>query len=136
MKRQNILRICALLLAACIAAFAQSDQVHVASPDGQLEFRLFIITPHDGAYLRLAYQVSFRGKLLIDTSPLGIALRDQVPLLGENVGLVTSKGESVDETYRLPLGKRRSVRNHYNSLVAQYILAAAPPTPAEPVVIE
>ncbi len=93
-----------------MAAFAQSDQVRLASPDGQVEFRLFIITPRDGSYLRLAYQVSFHGKLLIDTSALGVALRDQAPLLGENVGLVSAKEESLD-----------APGNHCHSVVVQYI---------------
>ncbi len=125
MKRRNILPnnlpIFALLLAACVTAFAQTDPLHVASPDGQLVMRLFIMTPQDSRLVRLAYQVSYRGKLLIDTSLLGIAIHDQEPFLGENVGLVTSKAESVDEIYRLPLGKRQGIRNHYNSLIAQYI---------------
>ena len=125
MKRRNILPnsfpVFALLLAACVTAFAQTDPLHVASPDGQLVMRLFIMTPQDSRLVRLAYQVSYRGKLLIDTSLLGIAIHDQEPFLGENVGLVTSKAESVDEIYRLPLGKRQGIRNHYNSLIAQYI---------------
>jgi alpha-glucosidase len=124
-KRRNLLPnnlpVCALLLAACITAFAQTDPVHVASPDGQLVMRLFIMTPQDSRLVRLAYQVSFHGKLLIDTSLLGIAIHDQEPFLGENVGLVTSKTESVDEIYKLPLGKRQGIRNRYNSLIAQYI---------------
>ena len=61
------------------------------------------------------------GSLCIDTSLLGIAIHDQEPILGEKVGLVTATPETVDETYALPLGKHRSVRNHYNSLIAQYL---------------
>ena len=125
MKRRNILPsnlpIFALLLAACVAAFAQTDPLHVTSPDGQLVMRLFIMTPQDSRLVRLAYQISYRGKLLMDTSLLGIAIHDQEPFLGENVGLVTSKAESVDDIYRLPLGKRQGIRNRYNSLIAQYI---------------
>jgi len=124
-KRRNILPsnlpIFALLLAACVAAFAQTDPLHVTSPDGQLVMRLFIMTPQDSRLVRLAYQISYRGKLLMDTSLLGIAIHDQEPFLGENVGLVTSKAESVDDIYRLPLGKRQGIRNRYNSLIAQYI---------------
>src|SRR5579862_7126531 len=81
------------LLVAGSAAFAQTDPLHVASPDGQLMMRLFIMTPQDSRLVRLAYQVTFHGKLLIDTSLLGIALSNQEPFLGENVGLVTSKEE-------------------------------------------
>ena len=91
----------------------------MASPDGQLVMRLFIVSPKDSILIRLAYSVSFRGKPLIDTSLLGIALHDVDVLLGETVGLVTSKAESVDETYTAPL--EPGIRNHYNSLIAQYI---------------
>jgi len=97
-------------LAAASAAFAQTDPVQVASPDGQLVMRLFIVSPKDSILIRLAYSVSFRGKPLIDTSLLGIALHDVDVLLGETVGLVTSKTESVNEP-----------GNRYNSLIAQYI---------------
>ena len=107
--RRRIL-ILALLCLAASAAFAQTDPVQVASPDGQLVMRLFIVSPKDSILIRLAYSVSFRGKPLIDTSLLGITLHDVDVLLGETVGLVTSKEESVETpTY------------HYNSLIAQYL---------------
>jgi alpha-glucosidase len=93
-----------------VTALAQTDPVQVASPDGQLVMRLFIITPEGSRLVRLAYQVSFRGKLLMDTSLLGISLSNQEPILSENVGLVSAKTESVG-----------SARDRYNSMIAQYI---------------
>jgi len=121
--RPRILSLALVWLAVAAAAFAETDSVQVASPDGQLVMRLFIVTPPDSRLVRLAYQVAFHQKLLMDTSLLGIAIHDQEPILGENVGLVTSKEESVDETYTVPSdkGDKRRVRNHYNSLIAQYI---------------
>lgn len=109
MRRRHILPICALLLAAT-AAFAETDPVHLASPDGQIELRLFIVTPQDSRLVRLAYAVTFHGKLLMDASLLGIALQNQEPLLGETVGLVSSKEQSVNED-----------GNRYNSVIAQYL---------------
>src|ERR1700674_4861444 len=117
-KRRGFRSLASLLLAAA-AALAETDRVHVTSPDGQIELHLFIITPTDSRLVRLAYAVTFHGKLLLDTSLLGIAIHDQEPILGETVGLSTSKTGSVDETYTAPLGKRRTVRNRYNSLTAQ-----------------
>jgi len=99
-----------LCLAAVTAVFAETDTVSVASPDGQLVLRLFIVSPKDAILVRLAYSVSYRGKLLMDTSLLGIALHDQEVFLGETVGLVSAKQESV-----------ATLGNHYNSLIAQYI---------------
>ena len=106
MTRRHILPICALLLAAAAAVFAETDTVSLASPDGQLVLRLFVVSPKDSILVRLAYSVTFRGKLLMDTSLLGIAIHDQEVFLGETVGLINAKQESVD---------------HYNSLIAQYI---------------
>ena len=99
-----------LLLAAATAVFAETDPVSLASPDGQIQMRLFIITPEGSRLVRLAYQVSFHGKLLMDTSLLGIALSNQEPILSENVGLISTKFAEINEG-----------RNHYNSLIAQYI---------------
>jgi len=106
MTRRHILPICALLLAAAAAVFAETDTVSLASPDGQLVLRLFIVSPKDSILVRLAYSVTFHGKLLMDTSLLGIAIHDQEVFLGETVGLISAKEESAD---------------HYNSLIAQYI---------------
>ena len=106
MTRRHILPICALLLAAAAAVFAETDTVSLASPDGQLVLRLFVVSPKDSILVRLAYSVTFHGKLLMDTSLLGIAIHDQEVFLGETVGLISAKQESVD---------------HYNSMIAQYI---------------
>ncbi len=119
--RRRILSLALVWLAVAAAAFAETDSVQVASPDGQLVMRLFIVTPRDSLLVRLAYQVAFQGKPLIDTSLLGIAIHDQEPFLGENVGLVTAKTEPVDDIYTVPLSNHRSVRNRYNSLIAQYL---------------
>jgi hypothetical protein len=91
--RRRILTLALVLLAATAAAFAETDPVSLVSPDG---------------------------KLLLDTSLLGIALQDQEPILGETVGLSAANAESIDETYTQPGPQRRNIRNHYNSLIAQY----------------
>src|ERR1700688_4060417 len=106
----------ALFLATTLCAFAQGDLVGVTSPNGQIEFRLFMLPQEDpGEHPRLAYEVSFRGKPLMDTSYLGLNIRDQ-PVLGVNLDIVTSKKQSIDETYTVPAGKTKIIRNRYNSL--------------------
>jgi alpha-glucosidase len=80
-----------LLLLAASCALAQ-DSVHVVSPNGLIEFRLgVILPPAPGSFLRLGYQVSFKGKPLLDVSYLGLLIHNQEPLLGENLGLSASK---------------------------------------------
>ena len=98
-------RLALLGVAAGALAFGQTDLLRLASPGGQIEFQIFAAQQADtGAWLRLAYRVSFHGKPLIDQSYLGLEIHDQ-PILGENYGLSFSKRESIKT---------------YNSLVAEY----------------
>lgn len=82
------------------------DERRVASPDGQIEFRIRVSAQDNSALSRLAYQIFYRGKPLIDTSYLGLNVRFQEPLLGENDGLTASKSGS---------------GAGYNSLVTEYM---------------
>ncbi len=118
------------LLALAVAGCAQlalgdqsSDLLSVASPNGQIQFQLFLTQQPDPSlpYNRLAYQVTFKGKKLMDTSFLGLDINDQPILHGVNLGLEASKTGSVDQTYSVPAGKSRTIRDHYNSLAAQYL---------------
>jgi Glycosyl-hydrolase 97 N-terminal len=97
-------RAVACILLAC-AAFAQ-DERRVTSPDGQIEFRLFIATQSNSNLSRIGYEVLLKGKPLINTSFLGLDIQDQEPLLGENVGLTSSASAASEK---------------YNSLIAKYM---------------
>ena len=108
--RRRILSLALLILAAASAVFAETDTVSVASPDGQLVLRLFIVSPKDSILVRLAYSVTFHEKLLMNASLMGFTLHDVDVLLGETVGLVSATPASVNQP-----------GNHYNSLIAQYI---------------
>jgi alpha-glucosidase len=106
--------------AGATLALAQGEPLRVSSPDGAIEVRLLPAAPAEaGAPPRLAYEVSFHGKPLMDTSLLELRLQGQ-RLLGAGLTLVSSRTGSVDESYAIPAGKSRTVRNHYNSLVAEY----------------
>jgi alpha-glucosidase len=100
------LRFAVLLLApALVAAFAQ-DERRVASPDGRVEFRVFLAPQAPDYLYRLAYDVNVQGKPLIVRSYLALDLLNQEPLLGENDGLI---------------GSRTGSGTGYNSLVAEYM---------------
>ena len=102
--RTSILAACAVaLVARCAPA---QDELRVRSPDGKLEFRLFIAEPEAGRLSHLTYQLRLGGKLVLDTSYVSLNIHDQEPMLGENVGLSASK---------------RSPGAGYNSLTAQYL---------------
>jgi hypothetical protein len=102
---RSIRPVCLLpLILGC--AFAQ-DERRIQSPDGTLEFRLFVTPTEPGALSRLAYQVWLRGQPLIRTSFLGLEIVGQEPVLGCNVGLTGSRiaGEA----------------GAYRSLIAEYM---------------
>jgi alpha-glucosidase len=92
-----------LLLATC--CFAQ-DTLKIASPDGRIQVELSILIDSRDTFDRLSYQVTYQGKPLLATSYMGLWMRYQEPILGENLGLMTSKAESTAG---------------YNGVVAQYM---------------
>lgn len=96
---------CYLLVLLCLCPAAAQDLRTVASPDGQIVFRAFVTPQGPGLIERMAYQVLYKGKILVETSFLGFEIRDQT-LLGEKVGLTAS------ETAGGGL---------YNSLTAEYL---------------
>ena len=80
-----------------LALHAQ-DERRVSSPNGQVEFRIFVAQPNDGGLGQLAYQIFYHGKPALDLSWMGLDIYNQQPLLGEKPGLthwstdVTSPG--------------------------------------------
>ncbi len=108
------------LLAFCAAEMlpaqtAAAASLKVASPDGQIVFQLFDGQPPSG----LRYAVQFHAKPMIAESNLGLEVEGQ-PALGPGMQNSGAETGAVDETYTIPVGKTRSVRDHYNSLRAGY----------------
>lgn len=94
-----------LFLLLCVWSTLAQDLRTVTSPDGRIVFRAFVTPQGPGLTDRLAYQVLYRDKVLVETSFLGFEIRDQT-LLGEKVGLTASE---------------TSTRRGYNSLIAEYL---------------
>ncbi|MEO5926803.1 MAG: glycoside hydrolase family 97 protein [Bryobacteraceae bacterium] len=111
-----------VLFLAAVTVSAQGDVIILKSPDGRIEFRLLDGPPWDPSlpHPHLSYQVDFNGQRLIDTSHLGYDIDNALPL-GHKLGLMNTSRETVDETYTLLSGKSKTVRNHYNEVVAEYL---------------
>jgi len=101
--------------ATLTAQDANPAPLKVASPNGQLVFLLF----ESPAPAGLHYAVEFRGKRLIDESKLGLEPAG-LPALGPGMRNVGAETGAADQTYAIPVGKTSSVRDHYNSLRADY----------------
>ena len=64
---------------------------------------------------RLVYDVSYRGKPLLTPSALGLEIQSQ-PVLGADVEIASSQAGKIDESYTLPAGKSKEVRNQCNTV--------------------
>ena len=95
-----------------VSVAVAQNPLQVSSPNGQIVFAL-------SGQRALHYSVSYRGKPLIDESELGLDLQGQPPI-GPGCRYVNAGHSTADETYTIPVGKTKEVRDHYNSLVADF----------------
>ena len=125
MLRLRPLPLLSLTLLTSNLVFSQDvDPVRVVSPSGQIELVLSTEAGASGSSA-LYYSVKFRGKQLIVNSALGVEIQGE-PALGPAVKRVNVKTASADETYTIPVGKTRTVRNLYNSVRADFAEQSAP----------
>ena len=114
------LRIILGAMAGCGLALAQTTApVAISSPDGGIRMSF------SAAGGRLVYDVSYRGKPVLTPSALGIEIQDQ-PVLGTDVAIASSQAGKIDETYTLPAGKSKEVRNRCNTLALDVRETKAP----------
>lgn len=122
---KTVLVLSGLLLSAANAP-GQADKGAVTSPDGAIR-AVFALVPSskggDGG--QLGYQVSYRGKSVIERSRIGFELQNQ-PSLGDNLLVVGAVHSSIDETYEIPAGKSNPVRNQCNVLSFELKESKAP----------
>src|SRR5580704_16545998 len=86
----------ALLLPLLFPGARAQDEQRVVSPDGRIEFRIFVAQPETGALYRLGYPLLDGGKPVLNTSYLGMTIHNQEPVLCENVGLIHSSSGAAD----------------------------------------
>src|SRR5215472_10008517 len=81
-----------LLFLFAVFPLAAEDSLHAVSPNGKIDAELSVEQQdRTDSFVRLTFRVTYEGKLLIDTSYMGLWIRAQEPILGENLGLITSK---------------------------------------------
>ena len=109
------------LCLACAAAFplAAQDAV-VNSPDGNLQVA---ITVRGGGLP--AYSVSYRGKTMLETSPLG--LRANIGNFTSSMTLTGQASKSIDKTYEQDRIKTSKVRYQANELTCTFANADKKP---------
>jgi alpha-glucosidase len=108
--RNSILLTAGCLLAASFAP-AQTGPAIVSSPDGLIQLTFSTAAPNG----QLTYEVTYRGKPVLDRSAMGLEIENQ-PVLGANLQIAAVKPSKIDETYTVPAGKSRTIHNVCNTL--------------------
>ncbi len=98
--------IISLCLAACHNPVRPKKPLH--SPDGQLAIGFGLSSSG-----RPQYWVTYHDSLVVDTSGLGLVLRDSSIQLDHGFELLGTDTLDFDETWSLPWGERDHLRNHY-----------------------
>jgi len=100
----------ASLLAGLLGCGPDTAQqpVGLVSPEGANRIEIYL-----DAGGRPGYRVLHREAVVIDSSGLGFEFQGQPALMG-GMELVSQSGSAGDETWEMPWGEQRTVRNHYN----------------------
>ncbi len=90
--------------------------LEVKSPDGQVVLSLEV-KDFEGAVSCPVYSVTYRGKVVIAPSRLGLALTPAP--LAEGLQIVPQTDSSVDTQWKPVYGERSTVRNHYHEMIVE-----------------
>lgn len=108
MKR-SIFIFAILMLSSHFCVWSRGNDVILSSPDSQLEMRF-----HAGN--QLLYELSYKGKPLIESSSLGLELEGD-SVLGADVSITQSNSSNGQDKYTLITGRTSAVSESYNSVL-------------------
>lgn len=89
--------------------WAQTKDIVLKSPNGALNIAF---RTNDA---KLEYEVSYKGKLLLEPSALGLELQNG-RTLGENVSIVNTTTSEGEDNYKLITGRTNAVSEKYNAI--------------------
>ena len=108
-----------LLLGIVACAEKEPAGYLIKSPDENISIGFYLLNGSP------QYTVVFGKTLVIDTSSLGFSFTD-LPDFGNGLKVVSSQITSGDETWEMPWGEQRIVRNHYHEMVISVQETMAP----------
>ena len=106
-------------LAAC--TFSSPDLMTALRSPSEINAVNFSLSPEGVP----TYTVTHRGDTVIQPSTLGFEFQGQ-PALSAGLEVIDTENHSADETWEMPWGEQREVRNHYNELRVHLQESAAP----------
>lgn len=108
--RFGIACFCFLIISSC----AQENwETSISSPDGNNTISFYLT--EDGSP---TYQVTRGSEMIIDTSGMGFEFKNQ-NALDKGLKIIKTSTSTKDESWEMPWGEQRNVRNHYNGLTIE-----------------
>jgi hypothetical protein len=92
-------------------AFFLTNAQNLQSPDGKIV--LTFTLQADGTPV---YNLSYKSKVVIKPSKLGLELKDDKKSLLNDFAILNTKNSTFDETWKPVWGEVNSIRNHYNEM--------------------
>jgi len=109
-----------LCLLACQPDQAAAPPSTISSPDGKVLLQVFT-TPEGEA----AYRVQYKEQVILDTSRLGFNFANEEELRS-GLQIVAIDSSDYSETWQMPWGEQRTVRNEYRQLSASFVESDPP----------
>lgn len=103
------MKLACFLLVLLVSGVAMAESI--TSPNGQLQLNFSV-----SAQGEPVYELSYKGKPVINPSKLGLELKND-PGLMNGFTLADAKTSTFDETWEPVWGEVKQIRNHYNELV-------------------
>ena len=101
-------KLACFLLVLLVSGVAMAESI--TSPNGQLQLNFSV-----NAQGEPVYELSYKGKPVINPSKLGLELKND-PGLMNGFTLADAKTSTFDETWEPVWGEVKQIRNHYNEL--------------------
>ena len=108
---------CAMFMFACEKNISTAS---VSSPNGTNEISFHLT--EDGTPF---YLVKHNNNVVIDSSSMGFEFKEQAALKS-GLKISGTQSNTFDETWEMPWGEQRKVRNHYNELIVSLEETTAP----------
>jgi len=109
-----------LSLVSLVSCTQVRDDIEIASP-GNINIIEFGLSEEGSAY----YRVKHKNRTVIDTSSMDFDFKYQPPLKN-GLRIIGISTRTVDETWEMPWGEQRTVRNHSNELIVRLKETAFP----------
>lgn len=96
-----------------IASSASAQSLKVSSPDGKIQLT---VKDENGP----SYSITFNDQVIIEDSRLGLAFK-KAPAFDNSFRIDSSEKNNHNETWQLPWGERKNVKNNHNELAIHFI---------------